>query len=241
MSATLDRIRKLLNLAADSGATESEADTARRLAERLMAAANLSHDDIAAVGTDPLATFGDERVEAESAGWHGVVAMAVARVVGCAVYKTRDLKASYRVWVGTEGQREAAIALFGWVVEQINRMAVGARRSAAANVTSSSRAWLGAYRVGVAQAIARQAMELVEARKVSDDQTPGLVRLSDIEAKIAAYGKEHKLPRLTTGRTSSYKSREHGAFAAGSNDGSSIRLQRDLGKPVLRLGSGSSR
>ncbi|HUS27593.1 MAG TPA: DUF2786 domain-containing protein [Kofleriaceae bacterium] len=242
MSATVDKIRKLLNLAQNASANENEADTARRLAERLMAAAGISEADIADSATpdaDPLATFGAQHVRSPEAGWHGILAVAVARVVGCYVHYSWQYEKGRReralTWVGTQAQRESAIELHAWLISQVERLAKGAARIAKDH-PAGSRAYLGAYRRGLASSIASQAMALGKNREATTQpDTNALARRSAIQNAIAAYEKQHDL--RSTG--SSYRTRALGAFAAGVNDGRSVRLQHDMaGGSVKRLGAG---
>ncbi|MGN6107075.1 MAG: DUF2786 domain-containing protein [Kofleriaceae bacterium] len=105
MATTIDKIRKLLNLAGNEGAAPNEADTARRLAESLMAAAGLSDADVVEQAEDPLATFGVTPHETPNSGWRGFLAMAVSRIVGCYVHWQTDVRGNTGLrWVGTAAQ-----------------------------------------------------------------------------------------------------------------------------------------
>lgn len=233
MSATVDKIRKLLNLASNASANENEADTARRLAERMMAAAGLSEADVAAnPDEDPLATFGATPAPARSTGWEDFLAVAVARVIGCYVHRNTN---GGLTWVGTADQREAAMELQTWLVDQVERLAEGARKIAKEH-HAGARAYLGAYRRGLASAIAGQAMAIGKQKEqTATPDTKALARRSALQNAITAYEKEHKL----RSRNVSYKTRALGAYHAGVNDGRSVRLQHDVGgSATKRLGSG---
>jgi hypothetical protein len=236
MSATIDKIRKLLNLAQNEGANENEADTARRLAERLMAAAGLSEADVGAnPDEDPLATFGASPMPKASgrAGWEDFLAVAVQSITGCYVHQSKD---GGLTWVGTMQQRETAIELHMWLVAQVNRLTDGARKIAAHH-PAGSRAYLGAYRRGLASSIASQAMTLRKAQTSAAPapDTKALARRSALQQAVAKYEREHKL----RARSTSYKTRAGSAYHAGVNDGRSVRLQHDVGgSTTKRLGAG---
>jgi hypothetical protein len=88
-----DRIRKLLNLAADDGAAEGEIDNALRAARRLMLQHQLSEDDVAATPEDlrtPEQIAADTQYGRSSSwtntgrppSWNGQLAMAIADFIG---------------------------------------------------------------------------------------------------------------------------------------------------------------
>lgn len=246
MSATIDKIRKLLNLANNASAAPNEAETARILAERLMNAAGISEADVAThPEEDPLATFGTTTSnhdgsmpfvprERSKMGWESVIALAVARVAGCWCHGTHD--GGYK-WVGTAAQREAAIELHAWVVRQVELLTEGARKIAKSH-PAGARAYLGAYRRGLASAIASQAMRLVQSRAASAaPNDPALVRRSAVARALDDYRREHGFK--SEHGTSSYKTRAGAAYRAGVNDGASVRMRNDVGgSTVKRLGSG---
>lgn len=237
---TIDRIRKLLNLADCDGASENEADTAKKIAERLMAAAGLTTADIAEQNeVDPVSTF---RAEFHATGgrtavsWVGIVAMAVSRITGCFCHWHTDVHGHKGLnWVGTNAQREAAIELFPWVVGQVNRLSKGAAKSAKGSGVNA-KAWLNAYRVGVANSLGTQARELVAARtQTAATATPeGLVRVSALDNALKAYRASANLSAKKVPPVNG------AAYAAGQSDGNSVRLRHDIGgSGALRLGTGT--
>lgn len=229
--STIDRIRKLLSLANNAGASENEAEVARQLAERLMAAVGISEADLDENGgLDPLTT-----VRPESSGrvpdiaWYGIAATAVARVVGCRVYRNITRKGAELVWIGTDAQRETAMELYKWVVSQIDRLARGVKHIA--KEKPRARAYMNAYRLGVANAIAQQARTLREDHEKVMTST-ALVRQDKLQETI-----ENHLPDGLRKTKPSYSNQA--GLTAGLNDGRTVRLQKDLGRArQKRLGSG---
>lgn len=232
MSATMDRIRKLLALAENEGAAENEADTARRLAERLMAASGLTEADILhGTEEDPAATVGFTVAESAASSWHGVMAMAVARVTGCTVVWWRLNGGRALRWCGTEDQRAAAVELQAFLVRQVERLATNARKSVPADVRSV-RSYMHDYRSGVASAVAAQARRLVEAREAQPLEGVALARLDAVQAAIDKLQKQGQ--RTTRGRRGV-------AFYQGQAAGNSIALRRSVGSTAPKsrmLGAG---
>lgn len=215
-SKTVERIRKLLSLAEDDGAAPNEADVARQLAERLMAASGITEADIETSVEDPTSTVREERVETSSSRWIGILAVAVARVVGCAVWRSHD---GTDVWVGTADQRATAIELHAWLRRQIERLAKGAAKIAREH--RSPRSYLNAYRVGVASAISTQARSMVADRPAPAPGSDALVRQDAVKAAINALLPDNlkSRGRVRVGLA---------GFAAGVADGASVRLRNDL-------------
>lgn len=233
--ATIDRIRKLLSLANDEGASENEAEVARQLAESMMEAAGISEADLDDDGgLDPLTTVRPESSgPVPGAAWYGIAAMAVARVIGCRVYRdiyrVNKRRRSRLVWVGTDAQREAAIEMYRWVVSQIDRLAAGVKVTLKGH--PRARAYMNAYRLGVANAIAEQARALRQEHERAL-HTQALVRRDTLKEAI-----ERVLPEGLKKTTVMYS--DSAGLAAGQHDGKTIRLQKDLGTGrQMRLNSG---
>jgi hypothetical protein len=228
MSATIDRIRKLLALANNDAAAPNEAETAHRLAERLMAAAGLSEADIGASGeVDPVSTVRGERGVKASQKWVGILAVATSRVVGCTVY--RDKASGCLVWVGTDAMRETAKELHGWLVRQVTSLGTAARKRAPEG--HGRRSWLNAYRQGVAVGVGEKVREAVAARPPSELSGVALERQDAVKAAI-----KRCLPKLqSAGRANPNAD----GFAAGIVDGQSVEFRRSVGADRSRmLGAG---
>lgn len=243
--STIDRVRKLLAVAECDGAGEHEADTARRLADQLMAAAGLTADDVAAASAkDPLDSIAPEMVD--NGGKRPdkpviITALAVARVVGCFCYLDDNVATDAHgkplrslMWIGTADQRERASAMHAWVCRQIERMASGVKRTVRGR--RDARQYLHAYRISLADAIARKATALAAAREASPElqTSTALAVRNRIEEAID----RAKPPGL---RNVSRRSRINAAGAlAGAIDGEGVQFQHGVGgSNAKRLGSGS--
>lgn len=216
MSATLDRIRKLLSLASNAAAAPNEADMARALADNLMKASGLTEADIGDSGVNPVSTVAREYGMKQTGRWVGVLAVATSRVVGCSVY--RDACTGKVVWVGTADMREAAKEMHAWLVRQVTRLGESARKSAPQG--PGRRAWLNAYRQGVATAVAEKVREAVAARPVASVEGRALAVQDEVKLAI-----KRCMPATTPPRRARV---DASGFAAGKVDGSSVEFRRGM-------------
>jgi len=130
----IEKIKALLTLAEDAGATDSEGETAARMAQLLMSKYGIAEEAVrqaaAAEGHAPKAA----PIESERHGkwrsrptWVGQLMSAVATHNGCYVYwehvwSDDAMRFLYALRVcGTEHNRELAIALFSLLQEQVER------------------------------------------------------------------------------------------------------------------------
>jgi hypothetical protein len=120
----LERIRKLLRLSEDAGATEAEAAAALERANALLIRHNLTLDAIA-VGVSATA---NAVVEAEvrtgwSGSWRGSLLGALARHNLCAAIVRRQGRVDSIVVVGRAVNVEATHTMYDWVAEQLEHLA----------------------------------------------------------------------------------------------------------------------
>lgn len=232
----VDRVRKLLALAGNKGAAESEAETARRLADAMLEAAGLTEEDIGEED-DPVATVAD--VEQPVTGspremWRSMILLAICRVVGVHPYTSRGSDGRMRLRViGTAQARETVAELIPWVFRQVARAMRNAHPPAGLDA-ERRRLWVRSYRYGLADGIAAQARSVVEHRSAAPAESTALARRDAIAAAI-----ERAKPRLGKGRRRVVYV-DGSARAAGENDAASIALQRRAaGVGVRQIGAGS--
>lgn len=253
MSRLVEKIRKLLNLANNAGASDNEADVARQLAEQMMSAAGLTEADLLESKVDLASTVREQTSDSftRTEQWHGIVALAVSRVVGCSSYTSKrpDRREKCNgcdriagdhdhffeagwciVWVGSEPQRIAATELYAWVVRQIDHLANGARASARAS--SRPRVWLRSYKMGVADAIAKTARDISATRVQPSMSTEALAVRDAVQRAIDSHMGALKLRTVR-------RRADGAAFAAGRNDGAGIAMRNSVTGGHKRLGSGS--
>ena len=114
----LDKIKKLLAVANDKGATEDEAATAMRLASGMMAKHGIRHEDIPATGETPKAT---RRRSMQQLRPYEVDAYQAAGVLyGCDLVMYDRGKAGIE-FIGRPMNIEAAEMTAQWLMQQIER------------------------------------------------------------------------------------------------------------------------
>jgi hypothetical protein len=136
------RIRKLLRLAEDAGATEAEAAAALERANALLLRHNLTLDRVAvSAGEPPVVT--EQHIRAGWAGsWRGTLLGLLARHNLCAPIISRQGKVDTVVVVGRPVNVAATHALYDWIAAQLERFALDEwatfNRAQRAAVASSS-------------------------------------------------------------------------------------------------------
>jgi hypothetical protein len=247
-AALLGKVRKLLTLAGDKGATEGEASNAAAAAQRLIEQHRLDTalldeapdeapqaDEPIEDAVDPLDTL-NSRV-----AWRGSLASGIARANGCKMYwhGGREIKV-----IGAPTRVAAVRTLYAWLSREVDRLGRDAARG-------QGRAWGHAWRVGCAARLgerlaeaARAGVAEAKARAVGDGVA--LVRVEralariDVVAereRVNAWQKKHV--KLTAGRRATVS--DSSGYSAGRAAGDRIRLtgHAALGRGAGRLGGGS--
>lgn len=112
----LDKVKKLLSLGRDGGATEAEQATALGMAARLLAENGLTEDQI-----DSSEFRVDRKNVVVGLGkWKGVLAMAAANLYGAFV--TVDRQSASMNFYGPEEVIEATAMTYEWLIDQVNMM-----------------------------------------------------------------------------------------------------------------------
>jgi len=117
----VERIRKLLRLAEDAGATEAEAASALERASALLLRHNLTMDQVAVTGGDaPPVT--EQPIRTGWAGsWRGTLLGVLARHNLCSPLVSRQGKVDTVVVVGRPANVQATHALYDWIAAQLER------------------------------------------------------------------------------------------------------------------------
>ncbi|MGI8492835.1 MAG: DUF2786 domain-containing protein, partial [Acidimicrobiales bacterium] len=117
----VERIRKLLRLAEDAGATEAEAAAALERASALLLRHNLSMDQVAvASGEGPPIT--EHPIRTGWAGsWRGTLLGILARHTLCSPIVSRQGKVDTVIVVGRPANVQATHALYDWIAAQLER------------------------------------------------------------------------------------------------------------------------
>ena len=224
MSKTLDRIRKLLALANDSGASTNEAEVAGNLAAKLMEAAGLSESDVTDSVVDEVASVRMEAIpQTGKITWARYVGAAVSRISGCRFYTSgNDF-----CFVGSDRQRDLAKELYSWLHREIESRGKVAGMWRRGEGHDDSNSYVRAFKLGMATAVAEKARDMVTTAPVTTDSI-ALERKDKL--KVAA---DRLVPKLHKAKQSGFTNQS--GFASGQVMGQSIELRKSMSGGVKRL------
>lgn len=163
------RIRKMLALAADSGASEGERDNAMRMAHTAMAKYNLAIAEVEASAPDAKDPAIEARVEEtisfSTALWAQIVAVEIGKLTACLYVQGGRRTASGRPvkthnFIGRAANATTAGYLAQYLVRSIER-----EGRARAYEESRSATWVYAFGTGAAQRIGERVRELIASRE----------------------------------------------------------------------------
>ncbi len=226
----LERIRKMLALGRNDGATEGERDNAMRMAHKLMAAYNL---EMAEVDADParkqtMEPRAEHRATFYGRPWARNVAKSIAQLMACnylTITATKG-KDTQHIFLGRHTNAVTAAYLAEYLVTSIDREGHRQARQGA-----HDNAWFRSFAWGAAVKIAERVTEMLANK---DQQTA----LTDSKALVLAnfYQKEmaaneefvrQRYPRLGHSRAGKGISNTQ-AFHQGTQYGSGLSLSQQL-------------
>lgn len=241
----LARVRKMMKLANDAGATEGERDTALRMVHSILAKYNLSLGQVEA--TNEAAQEARERLSQPFLGkpWAIQIAASIARMYFCHYYyqtlggNAGPTQKANHVFVGRHSNVVTAQEMARFVVEAVNREAQRFQRSIGGKY--------GDYRAfaqGAAYKVRQRCLEIERAAKeeglkaeVADDPSDVvtssgtalvLASLYQTEADANKKWLEQAGVKLSAGRSQSIDGSKGYAHAAGIKYGSSVSLNRQV-------------
>lgn len=229
----LNRVKKMMNLANDAGATEGERDNALRMAYATLQKHNIDmasvegHTIVGANGTQEKR----EKVRAEyvSHHWARVASMAVAELFFCSYYYSRDSRTG-KVWHSFVGRTSNAVT----AAEMSAYVCVSIQKEASRHAK-----WLGGaaqrdFCKGAVTKIVRRCYDMRrEAEKAPAAQPGGsmaLVLKSFYDSEAAA----NKQFLVTTGtkvvvkRAGDRDPKNYDAYRAGTQFGARVNLDRQI-------------
>lgn len=237
--SVINRIRKMLRLAADKGASEGERDNAMRMARSTLAKYNLDMAEVENDSKGPSKSIGEERVEHTAVffgrPWARAIAVAAAELCFCVyVYvPAKRGKDTRHIFVGRTSNAVTAGELARYLVESVQKEATMFVRRKGLGYDS-----LRSFAMGAAQAINRRVALLVaEPAAALDTSTlieatpkgPG-TSLAVIQTNEKTENMRHlekAMPNLQKGRHGQ-ATHDHIARAAGHQYGSTVSLSRQL-------------
>jgi len=217
MTDIVEKIRKLLRLARDKGATEHEANTAMEMAQRLMLEHNIK-DVTEKRHVD--AVLGEWMQCERGEGWEITVASAVAKLFNCrnAINRTRG---SHQ-FVGKPENIEICGDTFLWVCGQVEVYYKHALKAFGGGLDKRGRAELRrTFKDACALRIYHRVNEIVAKAR---NEIPAHMALVVVDQSLAEA--DSLLSSYRTGRSVKFK---HGlGTAAGTRAGDNVQLQRNV-------------
>lgn len=228
----ISRIRKMLALANDAGATEGERDTALRMAHALLAKHNLDLATITATDATPTSAAIEPRTDTavQFGGWPWAryVASSIAELFFCTYVCSagRTRRTWNHYFIGRASNATTASLVAEFVVTSIYREAARRKRA-----EDEGNAFLRSFAWGAAFAIRQRVDALKRQPEPIPDATPGtalvLANLYDTEARANAQYVAKRWPVLKTARQG--KSLGHrDALEQGRSYGASVSLNAQV-------------
>lgn len=249
----LARVRKLLTLAGDRGATEGEASNAAAAAQRLIEEHRLDAalldagpadephvEEPIGIDVDPI-----DRLKSRVA-WRGSLASGIAEANGCKIYwqDGREIRC-----IGAPSRVAVVRTLYAWLSREVDRLGSEAARG-------RGRAYGHAWRVGCAERLAERLAEAAkqgqaEARASAEARAAGsehalvcvqraLARLDHVSERERVDAWQRANKKLKAGRRTFVRSPD--GYSAGRAAGDRVRFDGHvaLGRGTLgNVGSGS--
>ena len=225
----LERVRKMLALANDAGATEGERDNALRMAHATMAKYNLELADLeAASGKQE-----EPRVQMKDTfygrPWARVACHAAARLFFCEYLYTSATKGKDTVhsYFGRASNAQAAIELSKFLVRSIQ---IEARKRA--REAGQGNEFLRSFALGAAHRVRERVDEIIRLSTAgqigSESKALVLASLYDRERTANRSLIAQTYPRLRRGHSGKHTGNS-GAYVAGQVYGNGLALQKSIG------------
>ncbi len=217
----LDKVRKLLSLANNAGATEGERDNAMRMAHALLAKHNLSEDDL-----DVKENRVKEQLNTYGSPWARSIAASIARLYFCKYFYSKG-KSVIHNFVGKESNAVTASLMTNYVIKSALKEA-----GKKCKEEGMSHSFKTSFLIGTANAV-RDRVDQMIAAQANDVHTKGngteitLASVYKTEAEEnAAWVSEH-VGGLSTGRTKRSSVRSDG-YSAGQAYGATVGLNTQV-------------
>lgn len=228
MNPIVEKVRKLLNLANDSSASEGERDNALRMAHAFLAKHNLTMSTVEASGAEPT----EERLRQDSEfygrPWARTVAKAVGELFFCEYFISTSYKKNmvYHCFVGKESNVITSLEMSKYLVDSIRKEASRRQREMGETVS-----WRRSFATGAAARIRARVADIKKASQfqIEPSSCTGLILASVYTMESAANqsfiqssGTKLTLINSTTKPAGS-------GFSEGHEFGGKLSLNRQLG------------
>lgn len=224
MENIVEKIRKLLALAKDKGASENEAAVALAMAQRLM----LQHNITEVTEKVKVEAVRGEWMNVDRGElWEQTVAGAIAKLFNCRVVQRRQVGA-YQ-FVGKPENIEVCGETFLWVCGQVEVLYKAGLREFGGRMSKRERGeFRKTFKYGCSVRIYQRADEIVAKAR---NEIPAHMALVVIDQSLAAADdliKDVRVGRKVKGHWGS-------GTSAGMAAGDQVQLQGSVAKPQLRL------
>lgn len=227
----LSKVRKLLKLAADAGATEGERDNAMRMAHGLLAKYNLDMAAVEAAGGEaPDEARGKLSAEFYGRPWARRVAIAIGKLFFCSYlyHQHSDAKKTKHVFIGRKSNAITALEMTRYLVESIQREARARARS-----SDEGSSFARSFALGAAMKINERVNQLIrDSEKQSVQPTTGtaivLASLYATEREKNALVVRQEYPVLYRSKAGKGLTSFEG-YAQGQAYGATVSLNRQIG------------
>ena len=225
------KIKKMMALANDAGASEGERDNAMRMAYNIMAKYNLDEDDLDEKEIRQILEYAGR-----TAPWARRIANSLAGMFFCNYYTQRGGDAAVHKFVGKPANAMTASLMTEYVIKSIRSEA---GKTARKNGYPSS--WKTSFYKGAASTIVARCSEMIKTQKEEMTKTTGtgLVLASFYDAeKVANDAFIAEMGIRLRSKMSSEQRPGAAGFNAGKEFGNGINLNRQVGGGAsqLRLG-----
>jgi hypothetical protein len=215
------KVRKLLALAGDAGATDNEREVAMRKAQAMIEEHNIELGSLDDFAEQIKLTKGDIFTRGMKLPYHRVIAQWVAELYDCKHLIYKDI-GGHQYW-GLNHQVEAAEETFLWIVAQVEDLYRVALKAFDGQLTKGQRAELRAsFKDAAAARIAARIHSILQSRKQGRDSR-ALVVIDTVAQKIA-----EELAKDQIKQAKPVALREGFGTQAGWNAGDMVRIQREV-------------
>lgn len=224
MENIVERIRKLLRLARDKGASENEAATALAMAQKLMLQHDISNveDEV-----EVKAVWDRNRVVGQGMDeiWHRSVVVSISKMFNCRHVSYGKGKFGYS-FVGKPENIEVAELTFLWVCEQVEALYKEGLRTFRNQMGSLSKEVRGNFRSTFKEGCARRIQHRInEIVATARNEIPAHMALVVVDQSLAEA--DDLLKGVTRMRSIKWKQPGFGS-GAGYNAGSQVKLRQEV-------------
>jgi hypothetical protein len=229
----LDRVRKLLAVANDAGATEGERDNALRMAHKTLAKYNVSMAEAEAIRPGDTEDRVIHRAQFFGRPWARVASHAVANLFFCEYIYTSSgrAKKTTHFFIGRETNAITAASMAEYIVNSIMREGKKKQRA-----EDAGNIYYRSFATAASVAIRRRVDAMIaEASKTDQDGSKGTALivanhyLAERDKNLTK--RNEAFSKVGTGRSGSDRFHADGA-ADGRRYGETVSLDRQLGGPA---------